>query len=93
MSHYRRESFDEWFLGPFTLQLFEPRLWRWGWRFEWVADRYELAKNAVLLLPGLTKPVPWHIIPVRTGWVLALPWLSLRWRRPSFRPDRSWGLD
>jgi hypothetical protein len=82
MSHYRRESFDEWYIGHFTLQLFEL-----------VFDRYvTLSTSAGRLPPGRTKPVPWHM-PIRTGWALALPWLSLRWRRPSFRPDRSWGLD
>jgi hypothetical protein len=67
--HTRREQFDEWRTGRWVVQFFEPRLWRWGWRY-FPQVGYTHADPDDLNSPCI-RPVP-------KGWALALPTLSIR---------------
>jgi hypothetical protein len=62
MNHIKRETFDEYRSGGWVLQLFEPRLWRLGVKFHRITETVATDKA---------------LISVETGWVLALPMLSV----------------
>lgn len=64
ISTHRHEYGDRWVAGPLEVQFFKPRLWRLGWRSQWVRDRPEPFGGA--------GPI--------TGWVVALPVMAVRGR-------------
>jgi hypothetical protein len=61
----RRESFDEYSLGRWRLQFFEFRHWRLGLKF--MRDR------------GTQSEGDRALVPVNYGWVLVLPFMSVRY--------------
>ena len=65
ISCYRHEYGYRWHLGPVSMQLYRPRLWQFWplFKAQWIRDR----------------PPPFGGRSPRTGWVLALPLLSIRW--------------